>query len=106
MWPLGFFIMPRNFDGKSRFQRLDFNENHNVGVLCRTNEDVAFIQRGLSKKIKEKVISALDVTLVELPMQTLLDLFLQLIQMGQLSLILLILEILKLLRTRGWTCLL
>ena len=51
---------------KSRFQRLDFNENPNVGVLCRTNEDVAFIQRGLSKKIKKKVISALDVTLVEL----------------------------------------
>jgi len=58
--------MPRNFDEKSRFQRLNFNENHNVGVLCRTNEDVAFIQRGLSKKIKEKVISALDVDLVEL----------------------------------------
>ena len=51
---------------ESRFQRLDFNENHNVGVLCRTNEDVAFIQRGLSKKIKKKVVSALDVTLVEL----------------------------------------
>ncbi len=66
MWSLEFFIMPRNFDEKSRFQRLNFNENHNVGVLCRTNEDVAFIQRGLSKKIKEKVISALDVDLVEL----------------------------------------
>jgi len=51
---------------KSRFQRLNFNENHNVGVLCRTNEDVAFIQRGLTKKITNKIISALDVTLVEL----------------------------------------
>ena len=58
--------MPREMDEKSRFQRLDFNENPNVGVLCRTNENVAFIQRGLSKKIKKKVISALDVTLVEL----------------------------------------
>jgi len=58
--------MFKEMPDKSRFQRLDFNENHNVGVLCRTNEDVAFIQRGLSKKIKKKVISALDVTLVEL----------------------------------------
>ena len=58
--------MPKNFDETSRFQRLDFNENHAVGVLCRTNEDVAFIQRGLTKKVKNKIISALDVTLVEL----------------------------------------
>ncbi|MCK5031271.1 MAG: translation initiation factor IF-6, partial [Thermoplasmatales archaeon] len=48
------------------FQRLDFNENPNVGVCCRTNEDVAFIQKGLTKKVKKKIISALDVTLVEL----------------------------------------
>ena len=58
--------MPKNFDETSRFQRLDFNENHAVGVLCRTNEDVAFVQRGLTKKVKNKIISALDVTLVEL----------------------------------------
>jgi translation initiation factor 6 len=58
--------MPREMDEKSRFQRLNFNENPNVGVLCRTNENVAFIQRRLSKKITKKVISALDVTLVEL----------------------------------------
>ncbi len=58
--------MPREMDEKSRFQRLDFNENPNVGVCCRTNEDVAFIQKGLTKKVKKKIISALDVTLVEL----------------------------------------
>jgi len=43
-----------------------FNENPNVGVLCRTNENVAFIQKRLTKKVKKKIISALDVTLVEL----------------------------------------
>ena len=58
--------MPSEMDEKSRFQRLNFNENPNVGVLCRTNEDVAFIQKGLTKKVKKKIISALDVTLVEL----------------------------------------
>ena len=58
--------MIKEMPEKSRFQRLNFNENHNVGVLCRTNENVAFIQKGLSKKIKNKIISALDVTLVEL----------------------------------------
>jgi len=46
--------------------RLDFNENPNVGVCCRTNEDIAFIQKGLTKKVKKKIISVLDVTLVEL----------------------------------------
>lgn len=47
-------------------QLLDFNENPNVGVFCRTNDDVAFIRKGLSKKIKDKIISAIDVELVEL----------------------------------------
>jgi len=48
------------------FEQLDFNENPNVGVSCKTNDKIAFIQRGLSKKIKKKVINALDVELVEL----------------------------------------
>jgi translation initiation factor 6 len=47
-------------------QLLDFNENPNLGVFCRANDDVAFIRKGLSKKIKKKIISALDVDLVEL----------------------------------------
>ena len=51
---------------KSRFQLLDFNENPNVGVFCRTNDNVAFIRKGLSKKVKKKIISTIDVELVEL----------------------------------------
>lgn len=50
----------------SRFQLLDFNENPNLGVYCRANENVAFIQKGLSTKIKKKIIKALDVKIVEL----------------------------------------
>ena len=61
------FLMKRSL-GLHEFSlsRLDFNENSNVGVLCRTNEYVAFIQKGLTKKVKKKVISALDVELVEI----------------------------------------
>ena len=47
-------------------QLLDFNENPNVGVFCRTNDNVAFIRKGLSKKVKKKIISTIDVELVEL----------------------------------------
>jgi translation initiation factor 6 len=45
---------------------LDFNENPYLGVFCRANDDIAFIRKGLSKKVKNKVISALDVELIEL----------------------------------------
>ncbi len=45
---------------------LDFNENPNVGVLCRANDDVCFIQTGLTKKVKKKVSLALEVDLIEL----------------------------------------
>ena len=48
------------------FQLLDFNENPNVGVYCRANDSIAFLQKGLLKKIKDKVSSALDVKIVEL----------------------------------------
>jgi translation initiation factor 6 len=47
-------------------QLLDFNENPNLGVFCRANDDIAFIRKGLSKKIKKKIINALDLELVEL----------------------------------------
>lgn len=47
-------------------QLLDFNENPNLGVYCRTNDNVAFIQKGLSKKIKNNVIDVLKVKLVEI----------------------------------------
>ena len=45
---------------------LDFNENPNVGVFCRTNDEIAFVQKGLRKKDKKKISSTLDVNLVEL----------------------------------------
>ena len=47
-------------------QLLDFNENPNVGVFCRANENIAFVQKGLSKKIKKKIHEVLDVDVVEL----------------------------------------
>ena len=53
-------------ENKSRFLLCDFNENPNVGVFCRTNDNVAFIRKGLSKKVKKKIISTIDVELVEL----------------------------------------
>ena len=51
---------------KSKFLLIDFNENPNVGVFCRSNDKFAFIQKGLTKKVKNKVSSVLDVKLVEI----------------------------------------
>jgi translation initiation factor 6 len=48
------------------FQLLDFNENPNVGVFCRANDDLAFVRKGLLKKVKKKIVAALDTNLVEL----------------------------------------
>ncbi|MBN2066268.1 MAG: translation initiation factor IF-6 [Candidatus Thermoplasmatota archaeon] len=45
---------------------LDFNENPNVGVFCRANDNLAFVRTQLLKKIKKKIVDALDVKLVEL----------------------------------------
>jgi translation initiation factor 6 len=50
----------------SRLELLDFNENPNVGVFCRANDNVVFVRKALSKKIKSKIVEALDVKLVEL----------------------------------------
>ena len=47
-------------------QLLDFNENPNVGVFCRTNDYITFVQRALPKKIKQKIVETLDAKLVEL----------------------------------------
>ena len=58
--------MPKEMHEKSLFQRLHFNENPNVGVFCRANDNIAFIRRKLSKGIKKKIISTLDVELIEL----------------------------------------
>jgi len=45
---------------------MHFNENPNVGVFCRTNNKIAFIQKGLTKKVKKEVTSVLDIDLVEI----------------------------------------
>ena len=47
-------------------QLLDFNDNPNVGVYCRANDSVIFLQKQVSKKIKKQIIPALDVKIVEL----------------------------------------
>jgi translation initiation factor 6 len=47
-------------------QLLDFNENPNLGVFCRANDDIAFIRKGLPKKVKDKIISVLGIDLIEL----------------------------------------
>ena len=45
---------------------LDFNENPNLGVYCRANDNIAFVCKGLSKKVKSRIELVLDVKLVEL----------------------------------------
>ena len=47
-------------------QLLDFNENPNVGVYCRANESVVFLQRSLPKQAKKLIAEVLDVKVVEL----------------------------------------
>jgi len=47
-------------------QLLDFNENPNVGVFCRTNDEVVFTRKGLIKKVKNKITETLNVKLIEL----------------------------------------
>lgn len=47
-------------------QLLDFNENPNVGVYCRANESVVFLQQSLSKRLKKLIAGILGVKVVEL----------------------------------------
>ena len=47
-------------------QLLDFNENPNVGIYCRTNDSVVFLQQSLPKKTKRLVGEVLDAKVVEL----------------------------------------
>ena len=48
------------------FELLDFNENPNIGVYCRTNENSTFLQNNLLKSIKKKIKTTLQAELVEL----------------------------------------
>lgn len=45
---------------------MDFNENPNVGIYCRTNDAVVFLQKSLPKSVKQLIASVLDVKVVEL----------------------------------------
>ena len=47
-------------------QLLDFNENPNVGVYCRANESIVFLQRSLPKKAKKLIADVLGVDVIEL----------------------------------------
>ena len=47
-------------------QLLDFNENPSIGVYCRANDNVVFVQRQLEKKLKILIATALDAKIVEL----------------------------------------
>ena len=47
-------------------QLLDFNENPNVGIYCRANDSVVFLQKSLSKKTKKLVADVLGVKTVDL----------------------------------------
>jgi len=47
-------------------QLLDFNENPNVGIYCRANDSVVFIQKSLPKKTKHLIGSVLGAKVVEL----------------------------------------
>jgi translation initiation factor 6 len=53
-------------DYKSHLAVCSFNGNPNLGVFCRANDNVAFIRKGLLKKIKKKIKEVLEVNLVEL----------------------------------------
>jgi len=55
-----------SFSKKSRFAVLNFNENPNVGVFCRANDDVVFVRKALTKKVKSKIVEVLETKLVEL----------------------------------------
>ena len=48
-----------------RLALIDFNENPNVGIYCRANNAVAFVQRGLTKKTKQLVASTLAAKVVD-----------------------------------------
>ncbi len=47
-------------------QLLDFNENPNLGIYCRTNDSVVFLQKNLPKKTKHLVGKVLGVEVLEL----------------------------------------
>jgi translation initiation factor 6 len=51
---------------QSKFQRLDFLENPNIGVFCKATDNVCIIRKALPKKILTRVSSALQTQFIEL----------------------------------------
>ena len=49
---------------KSHLAVCSFNENPSLGVFCRANDKVAFVRKGLLKKVKKKISSVLDIKLL------------------------------------------
>ena len=47
-------------------QLLDFNENPNIGIYCRANDSIVFLQKSLSKKTKNLVGTVLGTKIQEL----------------------------------------
>jgi translation initiation factor 6 len=47
-------------------QLLDFNENPNIGIYCRANDSVVFLQKSLTKKTKQLVGNVLGAKVLEL----------------------------------------
>jgi len=56
------------FNQQSRFQRLDFLENPNIGVFCKTTDETCIIRKALPKKILKRVSAALQTKFIELQM--------------------------------------
>jgi len=53
-------------ENKPKLSLLHFNENPNIGIYCRTNDSVVFLQQSLPKKTKQLVGKILDVKVIEL----------------------------------------
>lgn len=56
------------FNQQSRFQRLDFLENPNIGVFCKATDETCIIRKALPKKTLRRVSAALKTDFIELQM--------------------------------------
>jgi translation initiation factor 6 len=59
-------MKPKKTLGISYLELLSFNDNPNIGVFCRANDELVIIQRGLTKKVINKVASVLKTRLLEI----------------------------------------
>lgn len=54
------------FNQQSKFQRLDFFENPNIGVFSKATDDICLIRKTLPKKILKRMSAALQTEFIEL----------------------------------------